>query len=70
LAHNESGLKPNQSDFTHSHIHNKTKYTLHEQQQSFSAAAGQTEYNQKFYENRSFGPKVEKAKQTASMVFS
>jgi len=35
-----------------------------------SVAAGHAEYNHKFYDDRSFGPTVERAKQTESRVFS
>jgi hypothetical protein len=63
-------MKQNQSGLIHCTSITRRNTLSTGRSTDFSVAAGYAEYNHKFYDNRSFGPTVERAKQTESRVFS
>jgi hypothetical protein len=63
-------MEPNQSGLTHCMSITGRNTISTAGSTDLSVAAGHAEYNHKFYDDRSFGPTVEMAKQTESRVFS
>jgi len=63
-------MKPDQSGLTHCTSITGRNTLSTGRSTDFSVADGHAEYSHKVYDDRSFGPKVERAKQTESRVFS
>ena len=63
-------MKPNQCGLTHCTSITERNTLSTGRGTDFGVAAGRAEYSHKVYDDRSFGPKVERAKQTESRVFS